>query len=59
MTGLLAGIGTVLVVIGVAWWRENPSAERPASLLVLVGAGLMGAAWWLASRAPWVWSIMQ
>lgn len=46
---LLEGIGAVLIIGGFAWWRnDSPSAERPASLLVLGGAGLMGVVWWLS-----------
>lgn len=46
---ILEGVGAILFVIGMAWWRsDSPSAERPASLFVLFGIAGLGAAWWLS-----------
>lgn len=40
--------GLSLIVIGAVWWRRvGVGAERPASLLVVVGVGISIAAWWL------------
>lgn len=48
MTPLLI-LGAVLIAIGTTWWwRSGVSAERPASLLVGVGAGICTAPWWLS-----------
>lgn len=48
--GALALItGAILVAVGAVWWRRvGVSAERPASLLVTVGAGICVVAWWLS-----------
>lgn len=40
--------GLALIAAGVLWWRkDHPSAERPASLLVIVGITCAIVSWWV------------
>jgi hypothetical protein len=42
-------LGAALIAIGALWWwRSGVGAERPASLLVIVGTGFCAASWWLS-----------
>lgn len=45
----LACVGAALILTGIIWWHcERVSAECPASLLVMFGAGFIGAGWWVS-----------
>jgi hypothetical protein len=49
MTGLAFIVGAVLIATGaVWWWRVGVSAERPASLLVVMGVLGIGVGLWPA-----------
>lgn len=48
MKELLVSTGVINALIGAFWWwRDSPSAERPASLLIIVGIIGISAVWWL------------
>lgn len=48
MKAIFVVTGLALIVIGVVWWwNDHPSAERPASLLVIMGVMCAATSWWV------------
>ena len=46
---MIVVFGIALILLGVFWYRSDPvSAGRPGSLLVIVGLGFVGGAWWMS-----------